>query len=138
MTFKEPEDEEFDRIEREQNQRQTFKINWGQLAVKTQFQTIDANPKPILTITAQGDVLWRDRMIESDDDFRAAMLDLKKHFDGMNRPRAVNIQRLNRQQVLDIWNTIYPEGSIIDSDNFIYEFADAIQTYLGIGEKHGT
>ena len=53
-------------------------------------------------------------------------------------PRAENIQRLNRQQVLDIWNTIYPEGSIIDSDNFIYEFADAIQTYLGIGEKHGT
>ena len=80
MTFKEPEDEEFDRIMEEQIRREK----------KSEV------------------------------------------------PRAGNIQRLNRQQVLDVWNTIYPEGSIIDSDNFIYEFADAIQTYLGIGEKHGT
>jgi hypothetical protein len=134
MTFKDPEDEEFDRIEKEQAQRYA---NMTLTAPKSQtvfYQAITPNPKPILTITADGDVLWKERKIESDKEFKKAMLDLKEHFDITNMRYRRTTRRLNNEEVLLVWQTLYPSGATIDSDTFIYDFANALQTYLGIGE----
>jgi hypothetical protein len=37
-------------------------------------------PKEVLRIEAGGDVIWRGRKVEGDDEFREAMMDLAKHF----------------------------------------------------------
>ena len=75
MTFKEAEDEEFDRIEREQ-------------AFKQPAPASERKP----------------------------------------------LRRLTREEVTHVWTTRFPPNSTVNADTFVYEFADALQTYLGIGE----
>jgi hypothetical protein len=91
MTFKEPEDEEFERIEREQAMKhhETENISF----------TVPASALAV---------------------FKLSTTDQPK--------------RLTKAEVLHIWTTLYPPYSQLNPDTFVYEFANALQTYLGIGE----
>lgn len=44
-------------------------------------------PKEVLRIEAGGDVIWRGRKVEGDDEFREAMMDLAKSMREMNTHR---------------------------------------------------
>lgn len=46
-------------------------------------------PEVVLEIKADGRIFWRGREVESDDQFRAAMMDVHRHFCG--RPQAVEL-----------------------------------------------
>ena len=138
MTFKEPEDEEFDRIEREQEQRtKTFKQDYYASLSYTvpknviSFHTIESNPEPVLVIAKDGEVTWRGKVVESDDEFKLAMIDLSKYFAGKDKPFP---RRLSKAEVTLVWTTKFPPNGTINADTFVYEFADALQTYLGIGD----
>ena len=37
----------------------------------------------VIRIASNGDVFWKQRLVEADDDFKAAMLDLAKYFAGV-------------------------------------------------------
>lgn len=91
MTIKEPEDEEFERIEREQSMKhhETENISF----------TVPASALAV---------------------FKLSTTDQRK--------------RLTREEVTHVWTTRFPPNSTINADTFVYEFADALQTYLGIGE----
>lgn len=41
------------------------------------FRFYDQNPQEIIRIAADGNVYWKGRLVESDSDFKSAMLDLK-------------------------------------------------------------
>ena len=138
MTFKEPEDEEFDRIEREQEQRtKTFKqddyAGLGFTVPKNviSFHTIESNPEPVLIIAKDGEITWRGKVVEGDEEFKQAMMDLASHFRNANKPFP---RRLSRAEVTLVWTTKFPPNGTINADTFVYEFADALQTYLGIGD----
>lgn len=39
----------------------------------------DVNQKPIIVVKPDGTIFWKGREVETDDDFRAAMIELAKH-----------------------------------------------------------
>lgn len=44
--------------------------------------TIQANGSPVLTISPNGDITWKDKVIEGDDEFREAVIGLYKYISG--------------------------------------------------------
>lgn len=134
MTFKDPEDEEFERIEREQAQKvepySGFTYNVPKNSIS--FYTIKAPPEPVLIIGVDGQITWRGKIVEGDEEFKRAMIDLAGYFNSSTAP--VRPRRLSREEVTLVWTTRFPPDGTINSDTFVYEFADALQTYLGIGD----
>jgi len=56
--------------------------NYGQLTVAANpdILTMQANNREIIKITPQGEIYWHGRLVETDDDFKASMLELAEHF----------------------------------------------------------
>ena len=141
MTFKEPEDEEFDRIEREQSFKQegyssityTVPDNLSLTVPESAVSvfTLSTPSEPVLVIAKDGEVTWRGKVVESDEEFKKAMMDVAQYFSNKDKPFP---RRLTREEVTFIWTTRFPPDGTINSDTFVYEFADALQTYLGIGD----
>lgn len=42
----------------------------------------DAQQRAVIRITSEGRLFWREREVETNDDFRAAMLELRDYFMG--------------------------------------------------------
>ena len=141
MTIKEPEDEEFDRIEREQSFKQsgyssityTVPDNVGFTVPESAVKVFELSQQsePVLVIAKDGEVTWRGKVVESDEEFKKAMMDVAAYFSNKDKPFP---RRLTRDEVTHVWTTRFPPNSTINADTFVYEFADALQTYLGIGE----
>lgn len=69
------------------NYTPTSTIDYGHLAVgpttTPDILFVQANPgREVIRITPTGDLYWNGRLVETDDDFKAAMLDLAEHFKG--------------------------------------------------------
>ena len=59
-------------------------VDCGKIGIATTTPDIlfvQAHPgREVIKITNTGELYWNSRLVESDDDFKAAMLDLAEHF----------------------------------------------------------
>jgi hypothetical protein len=58
---------------------------------------LHSNNKPIVTIQYDGTVVWKDKVVDGDEEFRQAMIELSKYFSGYNQVLQDQIYELQNQ-----------------------------------------
>lgn len=87
------------------------------------IQCFDPTHTEVLRIQADGDVIWKGRKVESDADFKAAMIDLSKALQNGMRPAP--LVRLTDDDVMDA----YSESSLDVNARLddLFDFANVLQ-----------
>lgn len=72
--------------------------------------------KELLKLTPDGECYWNGRLVESDEDFKAAIISVSKYFIGASQPYHATIDRLTAErdrykEALEILSSIYFYGN---------------------------